>query len=104
LSQAAEALPRPQLERPRLVFFHSSRSGACRRVEGYIAQVLQRRRNHDTFTLVKVEADERPEIVQRFKIDTLPTVVVVEGKRVAARLVMPRGCKELERFLAPWLN
>src|ERR1700682_5731215 len=88
--------------KPGLVYFHSNTSGACRRVEGYIAQVLQRRRNHDTFTLVKVDADERPEIAQRVKIETLP--IVVEGKRVVDRLATPRGCKELERFLAPWLN
>ena len=30
--------------------------------------------------------------------------VVVEGKSVAARLEQPRGCREIERFLAPWLN
>ena len=35
--------------KPGLVFFHSSTSGKCRRTEGYISQVLQRRRNHETF-------------------------------------------------------
>jgi len=28
------------LDKPGLVYFHSSRSGKCRRIEGYIAQVL----------------------------------------------------------------
>jgi hypothetical protein len=41
--------------KPRLVFFYSSSSGACRRVEGFLAQVLQRRGNHDTFQLNMVE-------------------------------------------------
>ncbi len=34
--------------KPSLVFFHSASSGRCRRVEGFLAQVLQRRANHDT--------------------------------------------------------
>ena len=37
------------MDKPGLVFFHSQRSGRSRRVEGYLAQVLQRRRNHATF-------------------------------------------------------
>jgi hypothetical protein len=28
----------------------------------------------------------------------------VEDKRVQARLERPRGCREIETFLAPWLN
>ena len=89
---------------PGLVFFHSSLSGHCRRVEGFLAQVLQRRRNHGTFKLYSVDEDKRPDLVERFGIDTVPTLVVVEGKLVRARLERPRGCREIERFLAPWLN
>jgi thioredoxin-like negative regulator of GroEL len=90
--------------KPRLVFFHSSFSGQCRRVEGFLAQVLQRRRNHGTFTLYRVDGAERPDLVERFAVDSIPTLVVVEGKRVRARLVHPRGCREIETFLAPWLH
>jgi thioredoxin-like negative regulator of GroEL len=90
--------------KPRLVFFHSPRSGHCRRVEGFLAQVLQRRRNHGTFQLYRVAEEERPDLVERFAVDTMPTLVVVEGRQVRARLVRPRGCREIERFLAPWLQ
>ena len=89
--------------RPRLVFFHSVVSGNCRRVEGFLAQVLQRRRNHGTFQLYNVAHEERPDIFERFQIDTTPTLVVVEQKVVRARLESPSGCREIERFLAPWL-
>lgn len=89
---------------PGLVFFHSGLSGACRRVEGFIAQVLQRRRNHATFKLYRVAREERPDLFERFDVSTLPTLVVVEGKVVRARLERPRGCREIERFLAPWLH
>jgi thioredoxin-like negative regulator of GroEL len=99
------AVATPTLEsQPRLVFFHSSLSGNCRRVEGFLAQVLQRRRNHATFQVVKVAEEERPDLIERFKVGTLPTLVVVEGRSVAGRLERPRGCREIEGFLAPWLN
>jgi thioredoxin 1 len=92
------------LERPRLVFFYSPLSGRCRRVEGYLAQVLQRRRNHDTFEVVRVPVDSRPDLAERFRIESVPTVLVVEGRRIKRRIEEPRGCRELEGQLQPWLR
>src|SRR5438067_10003880 len=100
MAVATSALKQPL----RLVFFHSTLSGHCRRVEGFLAQVLQRRRNHGTFHVVRVAEEERPDLLERFKIQALPTLVVVEGRSVAGRLERPRGCREIEGFLAPWLN
>ena len=100
----AAASVRAGRQQPRLVFFHSSVSGACRRAEGFLAQVLQRRQNHDTFRLYRVAQEDRPDLVERFGITTMPTLVVVEGKTVRAKLERPRGCREIESFLAPWLN
>jgi thioredoxin-like negative regulator of GroEL len=91
-------------ERPRLVFFHSRNSGRSRRVEGYLSQVLQRRRNHESFLLHNVDVDEKPELAEHFRISEVPTLVVVEGKRVRARLDSPRGCRAIEQLLAPWLR
>ena len=88
----------------RLVFFHSRLSGNCRRVEGFLAQVLQRRRNHGTFRVLQVAEEERPDLLERFKVLAVPTLVVVEGSTVAGRLERPRGCREIEGFLAPWLH
>jgi thioredoxin-like negative regulator of GroEL len=91
-------------DQPRLVFFYSALSGQCRRVEGFLAQVLQRRQNHGTFKVITVAEEERPDLIERFRIETLPTLIVVEGKSVAGRLVRPRGCRDIETFLSPWLN
>jgi thioredoxin-like negative regulator of GroEL len=90
--------------KPRLVFFHSAQSGSCRRTEGFLAQVLQRRRNHGTFKLYRVAREERPDLLERFKVEKVPTLVVVEGKQVRATLVRPRGCRDIEAFLQPWLH
>jgi len=97
------AAPR-KTEPPRLVFFHARNSGRSRRVEGYLSQVLQRRRNHDSFRLLHVDVAENAELAERFLVEDVPTIVVVEGKRVRARLTSPRGCREIERLLAPWLR
>jgi thioredoxin-like negative regulator of GroEL len=98
-----EAVARPE-QRPRLVFFYSPLSGRCRRVEGFIAQVLQRRRNHDTFDLVRVSIDRRPDLAEKFRIEDVPTICIVEDRKLRRRIVAPRGCRELERELEPWLR
>jgi thioredoxin-like negative regulator of GroEL len=98
------AVARTPATQPRLVFFTSPVSGHCRRVEGYLAQVLQRRRNHGTFRLVTVDGDDRPDLLAHFEITELPTLVVVESGVARARLERPRGCRDIERLLAPWLN
>jgi hypothetical protein len=36
----------------------------CRRIDGFIAQVLQRGRNHGTFDLVRVSVDRRPDLAE----------------------------------------
>ena len=90
--------------KPGLVFFHSSLSGRCRRMEGFLAQVLQRRRNHATFRVYSVARERRPDLVEKFGITAIPTLVVVENRTIRARLEGPRGCREIESFLAPWLQ
>jgi len=97
-------MPMEQTVKPGLVFFHSMTSGKCRRIEGYVAQVLQRRRNHETFRYYAVASEQRPDLLARFGIDVTPTLVVVEGKSVAGRLEEPRCCRDIEQFLAPWLR
>jgi thioredoxin-like negative regulator of GroEL len=103
---AVEAARRPGIdgERPLLLFFESAQSGRCRRVEGFLAQVLQRRHNHDTFKLVRVDVGARPDLAERFRVDGVPAVLVLADKRVRLRLVGPRGCRQLEEALRPWLR
>jgi thioredoxin-like negative regulator of GroEL len=104
MAQAVEAVGQDVRTKPRLVFFHSKFSGKCRRVEGFVAQVLQRRQNHGTFVLHQVDVEERPDLLERFRIDEVPTLVVVDGRQVKARLAHPRGCRDIEDLLAPWLK
>jgi thioredoxin-like negative regulator of GroEL len=91
-------------DRPQLLFFYSVTSGSSRRTEGFLAQVLQRRRNHQAFQLRRIDADQHPQLVERFKVDAIPALVVVENRRVRARLDRPRGCAQISQTLAPWLS
>lgn len=97
----AQKLPR---ERPGLVFFFSATSGASRRVEGFLAQVLQRRGNHGTFHLHRIDADKHAELATGLDVTDTPTLVIVDGGRVRARITKPSGCREIEEALSPWLR
>lgn len=90
--------------RPQLLFFYSNNSGPSRRVEGFLAQVLQRRRNHDTFRLLKVDYEARSDLARRCGVEEPPALVVVHERRVRLRIERPRGCAEIQRALAPWLR
>lgn len=89
---------------PTLLFFTSRRDGRSRRAEGYLAQVLQRRRNHDTFSVRKIDLEDRPDLLERFRVSEPPALVVVVDKRVRGRLEKPRSCTEIHQFLESWLR
>ena len=93
-----------QSGRPGLIFFFSGSSGRCRRVESFLAQVLQRRANHGTFKLYSVDVEQHPELAKRFKVGDVPVLCVVEDKRLRARLDQPKSGREIEGFLSPWLR
>ncbi len=70
--------------RPQLVFFRSASSGPARRMESLVAHVARKER---TRLLVRqVDVDDQPELAERFRITTVPTIVLVKDKRVVGRL------------------
>jgi hypothetical protein len=73
-------------------------------VAGFLAQVLQRRKNHFSFEIRNIVQEERPDLFERFAIERVPTLMVIEDKQVRASLVEPRGSGEITLFLAPWLR
>lgn len=88
--------------KPRLIFFYSPTSGRCRRLEALLANILRLRRNHEAFEVVRVDVKERPDLAERFRIEVVPTLLVIERRRVVQRIISPKGV-ELERELAKWL-
>jgi hypothetical protein len=93
-----------EVDRPKLLFFFSSRSGRSRRVEGFVAQVLQRNRNHETFSLRLIDSELRGDLIERFRITALPTLLVADGGRIKARIETPGGVREIQAGLRPWLR
>lgn len=93
-----------RIAKPRLLFFYSRTSGPSRRVEGFLSQVLQRNGNHNTFDLVRIDVEQRTDLVDRLRITTIPELLVVEGQKIQARIRKPRGAAELTTALAPWLQ
>jgi len=90
--------------RPKLVFVYGETCGRSRRAEAFLAQVLQQRRNHATFDLVRVSAESQPSFVEQLGVLELPTLVVIDGRKIAARVENPRGRREIEVALSPWLR
>ncbi len=99
-----EGSPDAPTDQPGLIFFSSGSSGICRRVEGFLAQVLQRRANHHTFKVYSVDIDKHPELAKRFRVDKAPVICVIENKTQKARLDLPKSSRDIERFLQPWLH
>ena len=90
--------------KPRLVYFLSRTSGRDRRVEAYLATILQRRQNHDTFLLQRIIVEDHPHLAEHFRVNGVPTFFVIERKKVLARIENPRGVLDLEAPLRPWLR
>jgi hypothetical protein len=89
---------------PKLVFVYGETSGLSRRVESYLAQVLQSRGNHDTFDLVRVSFERQPKLVEQLGVSETPTLLVIDGGRIEARVEKPRNRLEIQAGLERWLK
>ena len=87
--------------KPLLVFFCSARSGPARRMESLLAHLARKERQR--LVVKRVDVEDRPEIAARFKIDEVPTLVLVKDKRVVARLAGRASAPKIERMLEPYL-
>jgi hypothetical protein len=91
-------------DRPTLRFFYSPASELSRRTEAFLAQVLQRPQNRRTFALRRINCDKHPELVERYAVKKMPTLIVIESRRVLGRLEGACGRGEIEKLLEPWLD
>ncbi|MFL5926613.1 MAG: thioredoxin family protein [Gaiellaceae bacterium] len=88
---------------PRLLFFYDPSDGRARRVERYLAQVLQKRKNHEAFVVRKVDISDRPDLAQRFRVES-GALLVVDGNQIRGRLHEPRTVVQIRELLEPWLR
>ena len=85
-------------DRPLLVFFTSERSGPARRMESLLAHVARKER--ETLRIKRVDVDARPDLVEKFRVSQVPSLALVVGKRVVARLDGRSTAPKIESMLA----
>ena len=89
-------------DRPLLVFFTSRRSGPARRMESLLAHIARKERGR--LRVSKVDIDDHPEIAERFKVEQVPTLVLVVEKRAVTRLPGRATAKRITWMLEPYLG
>lgn len=88
--------------RPLLVFFTSHRSGPARRMESLLAHIARKERSR--LRVSKVDVDERPEVAERFRVEQVPALALVVGKRVVSRIEGRATAPRIEKMLEPHLD
>ena len=89
-------------DRPLLVFFTSRRSGPARRMESLLAHIARKERSR--LRVSKIDVDERPELASRFRVEQVPALALVVGKRVVSRLEGRATAPRIESMIAPYLE
>jgi len=90
-------LPVAAQTRPMLVFFCSERSGPARRMESLLAHLARKERAR--LIVKRVDVEERPDLAARFRVEQVPTIVLVKDKRVVGRLEGRASAPRIERLL-----
>ena len=80
-----------------LVFFSAGHSGPARRMESLLAH-LERKERH-RLSVKRVDVDEEPELAERFEVRSVPTLILVKGKRAVARLEGKAKAAEIEELV-----
>jgi thioredoxin-like negative regulator of GroEL len=84
-------------DRPLLVFFTSQRSGPARRMESLLAHIARTERY--SLLVMHVDGAERPDLAEKFRISEVPSLALVMGKRVVARLEGRATAPKIESML-----
>lgn len=88
--------------RPMLVFFSHARSGPARRMESLLAHIARKERTR--LRVTRVDVDDRPDLAARFRVDEVPTLVLVKEKRAVARIDGRTSAPRIEQMLEPYLD
>ena len=89
-------------DKPLLVFFTSERSGPARRMESLLAQLARKERSR--VRIMRVEVDEQPELAEKFRVEAVPTLVLVRRKRVVDRIEGRASAPRIDAMLARHLS
>jgi thioredoxin-like negative regulator of GroEL len=87
---------------PLLVFFTSRRSGPARRMESLLAHIARKERGR--LRVSKVDVEDRADLAERFRVEQVPSLVLVVKRRVVARLEGRATAPRIESMLEPHLG
>jgi thioredoxin-like negative regulator of GroEL len=88
--------------RPLLVFFTSPRSGPARRMESLVAHIARKER--DRLRVIQVDVDQRADLVEKLRVESVPTLVLVVDRKAVARLDGRASAPKIERMLEEHLG
>jgi thioredoxin len=80
-----------------LVFFSAWHSGPARRMESLLAHLARKERHR--LSVTRVDVDEKPELAERFKVGSVPTLILIKGRRAVARLEGKARAAEIEELV-----
>jgi thioredoxin-like negative regulator of GroEL len=89
-------------DKPLLVFFTSERSGPARRMESLLAHLARKERTR--VRIMRVEVEAQPELAAKFRVEAVPTLVLVRRKQVVDRLEGRASAPKIEAMLARHLQ
>ena len=92
----------PNDSRTLLLFFSSTRSGPSRRMESLLAHIARKERHR--LRVVQIDVDERPEVAEKLGVAAAPTLVLVRGKGVLARIEGRASAPRIEAMLEQHLG
>jgi thioredoxin 1 len=88
--------------RPLLIFFTSPRSGPARRMESLVAHFARKERGR--LRVIKVDVDQRTDLVERLGVHDVPTLVLVVGRKAVGRLDGRVSAPKIEALLEQHLG
>jgi len=80
-----------------LVFFTRATSGPARRMESLLAHVQRKERGR--LRVRRVDADEHPELLEKFAVEEVPSLVLVIDQRVVDRIDGRANMPQIEELL-----
>ena len=83
--------------RPVLAFFTNEQCGPARRMESVLAHLSRKERDRLRVTRVDIEA--KPEVAERLRVSTVPTLLLIKGKRVVGRIEGRASAPRIERMI-----
>ena len=85
-----------------LVFVHSTTCGHSRRMDSIVDHFLRLHRG--SLKVAKVEINERPDLAQRFNVETAPTLLLLEDLKEVARIEGRRTLPDMKDAFEPFLG